>query len=150
MFFRQWKKAQLSEYEHVQRGWPLTDTEAGRVLEASTQASEMHYAEAVLGVVRSVERLALAARRARSGPAAAAAAWRAARVRARGTGLMTDMDGNRIYAEPSRHEATHHMNEIRAALASALEDIRPLADEVKVETAAAQPADRLSNGGRIG
>ncbi|KAB7746560.1 hypothetical protein GA707_03495 [Nostocoides sp. F2B08] len=135
---RQWKQAQLDEYEQAQSGWPITDTEAGRALEASAQAAEHHHAGAVIGVVRAVERFSLAARQARSGPAASAAAWRAARARARGASIMTDLDGNRVYAEPSRQETNHHMNEIRTALASAVESIRPLANEAKVETAAAR------------
>lgn len=135
---RQWKKAQLDEYEQAQNGWPISDMEAGRVLEASAQAAEHHHAGAVIGVVRAVERLSIAARRARSGPAVAADAWRTAWARARGSSLMTDLDGNRIYAEPSRHERNRHLDEIRTALISAVERIRPLADEAIVETAAAR------------
>ena len=135
---REWKQAQLNEYEQAQSGWPISDTEAGRVLEASAQAAEHHHAGAVLGVVRAVARFSLAARHARSGPAAAVAAWRLSRARAGGASIMTDLDGNRVYAEPSRQETNHHMNEIRTALASAVERIRPLVDEAKVETAAAR------------
>ena len=97
---RLWKQAQLDEYEQARRGWPLTDTEAGRVLEASAQASEYHYAGAVLDAVRAVERFALASSRARVEPAAAAAAWRAARARARGSFTAWDQDGNPVYADP--------------------------------------------------
>ncbi len=80
---RQWKQAQLDEQERAQRGWPLTDADAGRVLEASSRAVEHHHAAAVVRTVQAAERLALAARRTRSGPAAEATAWRAAPIRAR-------------------------------------------------------------------
>jgi hypothetical protein len=126
----------LDEYEQVRNGWPLTDTEVGRVLEASTQASEYHYAGAVLDAVRAVERFALASRRARSEPAAAAAAWRAARALARGSFTAWDQDGNAVYAEPSRHETTLHTAALRAALTNVAEIIGPLADEAKVEIVA--------------
>ena len=126
---RQWKQAQLDEYEQAQTGWPITDTEAGRVLEATVQAVEHHHAGAILGVVRAVERLSLAARHARSGPAAAAAAWRTFRAQVRGASLMTDLDGNRVFVEPSRQETKHHMHEIRTDLVTAVESIRPLGDE---------------------
>lgn len=133
---RLWKQAQLDEYEQARRGWPLTDTEAGRVLEASAQASEYHYAGAVLDAVRAVERFALASSRARAEPAAAAAAWRAARARARGSFTAWDQDGNPVYAEPSRQETLEHTTALRAALAKAVETIGPFADEAKVELAA--------------
>ena len=46
----------------------------------------------------------------------------------------------RYTQKPSRQETNRHTSEIRAALTSAVESIRPLVDEVKVETAAARPA----------
>ncbi|CAN5272110.1 hypothetical protein BH11ACT1_BH11ACT1_14180 [soil metagenome] len=133
---REWRQAQLDEHEQVQRGWPLSDAEAGRVLEASSQVVEHHHAGAVLGAVRATERLTLAARRARLGPAASAAAWRAARARARNTFTAWDQDGNPVHAEPSRHETEQHKAALLAALEEALEVLAPLADGVKVELAA--------------
>ena len=133
---REWKQAQLDEHEQAQRGWPLTDADAGRVLEASSRAVEHHHAGAVLGAVRAAERLALAARGARRGPAARAAAWRAARARARNAFTAWDQDGNALYAEPSRHETEQHKAALLAALEDAFEALAPLADEAKVELAA--------------
>jgi len=40
---REWKQAQLDEHGQAQRGWPLTDADAGRVLEASSRAAEHHH-----------------------------------------------------------------------------------------------------------
>jgi hypothetical protein len=133
---REWKQAQLDEHEQAQRGWPLTDADAGRVLEASSRAVEHHHAGAVLGAVRAAERLALAARGARRGPAARAAAWRAARALARNAFTAWDQDGNALHAEPSRHETEQHKAALLAALEEAFEALAPLADEAKVELAA--------------
>ncbi len=101
---REWKQAQLDEYERVQRNWTLSDADAGRVLEASSPAAAQQHAGAVVGAVRAAERLALAARSARAGSPARAAAWRAARARTRATFIAWDQDGNPVYAEPSRLE----------------------------------------------
>lgn len=133
---REWKRAQLDEHEQAQRGWPLTDADAGRVLDASSRAHEHHHGEAVVGAVRAAERLALAARRARSGPVTYAAAWRAGRVRARNSFTAWDQDGNAVHAEPSRHETEHYKSALLAALKGAAESLAPLADEAKVDLAA--------------
>ncbi|WP_141242858.1 hypothetical protein [Geodermatophilus obscurus] len=133
---REWKQAQLDEHEQAQRGWPLTDADAGRVLEASSRAVEHHHAGAVLGAVRAAERLALAARGARRGPAGRAATWRAARAMARGACTAWDQDGNALHAEPSRQETEQHKAALLAALREAVEVLAPLADEAKVELAA--------------
>lgn len=133
---REWKQAQIAEHERAQRGWPLTDADAGRVLEASSPAIEHHHAGAVLGAVRATQRLALAASNARRGPAERAAAWQAARTAARRAFAAWDQDGNPLYAEPSRYETEHH----KAALVAALDDVArglgPIADEAKIELAA--------------
>jgi hypothetical protein len=133
---REWKQAQLEEHEHAQRGWPLTDADAGRVLEASSWAVEHHHAGAVLGAIRAAECLALAARGARREPAARAASWRAARAVARTAFTAWDQDGNALHAEPSRHETEQHKAGLSAALDDACEALTPLADEAKVELAA--------------
>ncbi len=133
---REWKQAQLDEHEQAQRGWPLTDADAGRVLEASSRAVEHHHAGAVLGAVRAAEHLALAARDARRGPADRAAAWRAARATARGAFTAWDQDGNALHAEPSRHETEQHKAALLAALEDVVEALAPFADGAKVELAA--------------
>lgn len=133
---RDWKKSQLEEHDHAQRGWPLTDVQAGRVLEASSQAVEHHHAGAVLDSVRATERLALAAREARSGPAAQAAVWRATRARVqRGTSVW-DQDGNTVHVEPSRIETEQHRVALLEALEVAAQAVTPLGNDVKVELAA--------------
>lgn len=122
----------------MQRNWTLSDADAGRVLEASSPAAEQQHAGAVVGAVRAVERLALDARSARAGPAGRAVAWRAARARTRAASSAWDQDGNPVYAEPSRHET----EQLRAALIMALDAMAarlvPLADDAKVELAAAR------------
>lgn len=133
---REWKQAQLEEHEYAQRGWPLTDADVGRVLEASSQIMEDHHAGAVVGVVRAAERLALAARRARQGPADSAAAWRAMRAGVRNSYFSWDQDGNAIYAEPSRNETERHKRVLLMALKDATDVLDPVADEAKVELAA--------------
>ncbi|HOF37600.1 MAG TPA: hypothetical protein PK132_12655 [Dermatophilaceae bacterium] len=135
---REWKQAQLDEYERARDGWRISDTEAGRVLQASDQEIERHHSVAVLGIVRSVERLSLAARQKRKAPAAAAAEWRIARTHAARSSVIWDADGNRIYAEPSRRDRNHHIHQIQTALAETVECIRPLVDDAKVEVAAAR------------
>lgn len=134
---REWKQAQLDEYERVQRGWAISDTDAGRVLEASSSADRAH-AGAVVGVVRAAERLALTARRSRQGPAARAAAWRGARERARSHASGWDQDGNAVHAEPSRAETEQLEAALVGALADAVRALVPPADEAKVELAAAR------------
>ena len=147
---REWKQAQLDEHEQAQRGWPLTDADAGRVLEASSRAVDHHHAGAVLGAVRAAERLALAARGARRGPAAQAAAWRAGRARVRNAFTAWDKDGNALHAEPSRHETEQHKAALLAALEEAVEALAPLANESKVELAAVGRAAPLSSRGPPG
>lgn len=137
---RDWKQEQLAEYQRAERGWPLSDAEAGRVLEASSPAVEHHSAGALLGVIRAVERLSLAARRVRSGPATAAAAWRAGRARARHSFSAWDTDGNAVYAEPSAHETRQHSAALEAALDDVNRALYPLAEEAKVELAAIRVA----------
>jgi hypothetical protein len=135
---RQWKHAQLDEYDRVQRNWTISDADAGRVLEASAHVSEHLHASAVIGVVRATERLALAARRGRAEPSRHAAAWRAARARARAGFVAWDQDGNPVYAEPSQMETRQLQAAIISALDSALASLAPLADGAKVELAAAR------------
>lgn len=137
-FLRDWKQAQRDEHDQLQRGWPLTDAEAGRVLEASSQAVDHHHAGAILGVVRTAERLALAADRNRAAPAARAAEWRAARVHVRRAFVAWDQDGNPVHAEPSRHETEGLKSALRAALQDVANALTPLAHDVRVELAAAR------------
>ncbi|MCC2315614.1 hypothetical protein [Cellulomonas xiejunii] len=135
---REWKQAQRDEHDQLQRGWPLTDADAGRVLEASSQAVDHHHAGAILGVVRAAERLALSAERHRVAPAARAADWRAARARVRHEFFAWDQDGNPVHAEPSRHETDGLSAALRAALQDEVNDLIPLANDTTVELAAAR------------
>ncbi|PWC06668.1 HNH endonuclease signature motif containing protein [Mycetocola zhujimingii] len=134
---RKWKQSQLEEYQQIQRGWPLSDAEAGQAIGASSAAVEHHHAGAILGTVRAVERLILAARNSRRGPATQATAWLAATARARRI-TAYDQEGNAIYAEPSSSETRQHRTALHAALAQACYELTPVADEVKVELAAAR------------
>lgn len=135
---RQWKQAQLDEYELVQRNWTLSEADAGRVLEASSHAAEHFHAGAIVGAVRAAERLALVARGDRAGPAAHAAAWRAARARARVGFLAWDQDGNPLYPEPPRMETDQLQAALVSAPHAAAARLVPLADDAKVELAGAR------------
>jgi hypothetical protein len=133
---REWKRAQLEEYERVQRAWPLSDVDVGRVLEASSKTAERVHADAVVGTVRAVERLSLTAKEGRLGPAAAAETWRATRRAARASFGGWDQDGISVYAEPSRVETEQRRTALLAALGQVAADLEPLAREAKVELAA--------------
>jgi len=135
---RQWKQLQVDEYSRVQLNWPLSDAEAGRVLVASSRIVDHHHGDAVIGVVRTVERFALAVRRGRAGPAAQAAAWRTAFATARASFTAWDQDGNPVYAEPPRMETGQLEAALLAALDVVLVCLQPLADHAKVELAAAR------------
>ena len=134
---REWKKVQFEEYQRIQRGWPLSDAEAGEAIEASSPSVDHHHARAVLGAVRAAERLSLMAPKARLGPASEADAWLATRARAHRI-TVWDQDGNTLHAEPSSVETRRHKADLEAALARACEELSPLADDVKVELAAAR------------
>lgn len=134
---RQWKAVQFEEYQQVERGWPLNDAEAGQVIGASLQAVDFHHADAVLDGVRAAERLTLAARNVRRGPATEAAAWLATRARARRS-TAWDQDGNTIFAEPSSLETRQHKAALQEALTQACEELIPAVHDVKVELAAAK------------
>ena len=142
---RDWKQAQLDEYVAVARGWPLTDVDAGRVLQASSVSLEREHAGAVVAVARAAERFTLAARQAREGPAAAAAAWRSVYEQARRSFQGWDEDGNAVHAEPSRFENDRGRAVLSAALRAAAELLAPLANDVKVELAAARASRPTTN-----
>jgi hypothetical protein len=133
---RIWKKAQEDEYDRLQQNWSLSDKDAEHVLDESSARVQQH-AGAVVGVVRAVERLALAANQGRSGPAAAAAAWQRLRVQTRSQFLAWDSDGNRVYAEPPRIQTDQHRTEVINALNNVSAVLTLLANDVKVELAAA-------------
>jgi hypothetical protein len=135
---REWKAAQIAEYEQLARNWPLSDVDAGRVLEASAQARTQQHADAVVALVRAVRRLTLETRRARSGPAAHAAAWRALIEQTHRSMPMWDDEGERIYVEPSRNETNQCKAALLKALGTARTSLDPTADAVKVELAAVQ------------
>lgn len=134
---REWKTVQSEEHQQVQRGWPLSDAEAGQAIGASSQTVDHQHAGALLGAVRAAKRLALTAHNVRRGPATQAAAWLATRADAR-RNIAWDEDGNTIHAEPSPLETRQHKATLQAALAQARADLIPAADEVKVELAAAK------------
>jgi hypothetical protein len=137
---RSWKKAQQEEYEQLQQSWPLTDADAGRVLEASATRQHQH-AESVVGVVRAAERLTLEAQSQRSQPAAHAAAWQRLRLETRAQFLAYDSDGNRVYAEPPRVQTDQHRAAVISALSNVADVLTPLVHDVKVELAAAEASN---------
>jgi len=133
---RQWKKSQFDEHQLINRGWPLTDSEAGQALGASFQTLDHHHAGAILEVVRAAERVLLTARDARRGPAVQAVAWRAAKDRAH-TSVGWDHNGNTIYAELSALETRQCREALEQALAQACEMLAPVVSDLKIELAAA-------------
>ena len=143
---RDWKRAQLAEYDQIQRSWPLNDAEAAEVAAVSFDERRVGMARAgaasVLAVARSAALLMAAARRGRRGPAVEAAAWQATRERVRSSMVAWDSrTGERIYAEPSPVESDTHRQSLQAALAQAQSDLAPLADAVHAEVSAVAAAD---------
>lgn len=104
---------------------------AGRV------AARVH-ANAVAGVTRAVERLAVQAERTRQLPTAQAVMWRRTYEQARDMLVAWDENGERLYAEPALVETRRHQTALVAALDEAVRLLHPLADDVRAEVAAAR------------
>jgi hypothetical protein len=100
---REWKAAQIAEYDRLQRRWPISDDEATEVLVASESFDALH-APATVDLARRVEALRLAAERTRGAPRSWSRRWQQLNEQTRRSFIAWDDDGNTVYAEPSEME----------------------------------------------
>lgn len=139
---RDWKAAQIAEYDRLQRNWPISEDEATEVLIASEAFDALH-APSTLELVRRVEAFRLAALRKREVVRGWARAWQLiweqSRLRSRG---MWDLEGNDVYIEPSESEVRPMKDGIRSEISAALADVVPAADAARVELAAVRATRR--------
>jgi hypothetical protein len=132
---RQWKTAQIAEYDSVQRSWPINDDEAAEVLFASESFDALH-ALTTVEVVRRVEALRLVAERTRSGPESWSRRWQQLVEQTRRSLTAWDTDGNPVYLQPSDMQIRPIRDGLQAALTAAVDEIRPLAEAAQIELAA--------------
>lgn len=126
---QEWRTSQVQEYFDRRNGWPIDEDEAAEVLAASFDVPTIA-APVLTSVVEAAELFALRALNTRSGPAAAAAAWRSTRAQANAMSFAHDDEGNRLFVEPSNMERQGHeqtvlaaLNEVRAVLVPMHEDV---------------------------
>jgi hypothetical protein len=136
---RDWKSAQLAEYQKLHRAWPISDDDVADVIEASFATSAPHI-NLRIDIAQAAGTLIAGARRGRAIPASEVAKWRATWDRANATAFAYDEDGNRLPVHPSRVENDTHRDRLSAALAAASDEISKAADRVKalVGTASAE------------
>ncbi|CCQ17533.1 putative uncharacterized protein [Rhodococcus sp. AW25M09] len=134
---QEWRGGQLQEYFERRHSWPIDDDEAAEVLAVSFDSPTVA-APVLTAVVEAVELFALRTVSTRSGPAAAAAAWRKSRAMANATPLLYDDEGNRLVVEPSNMERQQHERAVRAALAEVRAAVEPLYEDALAKVAAAR------------
>ena len=132
---REWKAAQIAEYDRLQRNWPISDDEATEVLVASESFDALH-APSIVELVRRVEALRLAAERTRGATRSWSRRWQRLREQTRRSFNMWDDDGNAVHLEPSEVELRPIREGIRSALDAALDEVRPAAEAAQIELAA--------------
>ncbi len=132
---REWKAAQIAEYEQIQRSWNISDDEASEALVASESIAMLHISS-VVEVVRRIEAFGLTARRTRGQVRDWAKRWQQLRERTRRSFSAWDEDGNSVYVEPPINEVRPIKDGIQSALETALHEIQPVAEAVRVELAA--------------
>jgi len=132
---RDWKAAQLAEYDRLQRSWPISDDEAAEVLDASEMFDSLH-APSTVELVRRIEALRLIAERTRRDTRAWAGRWQQLKEHVGRAMTAWDEDGNLLYAEPAEVEVRPIRDGIRAALATARTEVTPAAEAAQVELAA--------------
>lgn len=132
---REWKEAQLAEYDQLQRNWQIDDDEAAEVL-AKSDAFDVLHAPSTVELVRRVEALRLLAARTRDGPRSWAQAWQRLRQQVRASFFAWDEDGNPVYAEPAEMQVRPLRDGLGAALTEAVDQVSPAADAARVELAA--------------
>lgn len=138
---REWKAAQIAEYDRLQRSWPINDDEATEVLVASESFDALH-APSTVELVRRVEALRLAAERTRAVVRSWARGWQQLREQTRRSFNAWDDDGNPVYVEPSEMEARPMREGIQSALAAALDEVGPAAEAARIELAAVRVTGR--------
>jgi hypothetical protein len=132
---REWKAAQIAEYDRIQRNWPINDDDAIEVLVTSESFDALH-APLTVELVRRVEALRLAAERTRVEPRSWSGRWQQLNEQTRRSFTAWDDDGNPLYLQPSEMETRPIREGIRSALAKALDEVRPLAEAAQIELAA--------------
>ena len=138
---REWKTAQIAEYDRLQRNWPISDDEATEVLVASESFDALH-APSTVELARRVEALRLVAERTRGVTRSWARRWQQLREQTRRSFNVWDDDGNPVYLEPSEMEARPMREGIQSALAAALDEVGPAAEAARIELAAVRVTGR--------
>jgi hypothetical protein len=144
---REWKRVQIAEHFRMQKGWPLTDVEAQRVIDASFTPQDYGVAVAaassVTAAARAVGHLVETARQQRRLPYEAAAAWHAMRMRVqRSLPRAWDAATGELLppAEPSAMETAPFRERLDAALHQVVETLRPSATTLVAELHAVRAA----------
>ncbi|WP_163806194.1 hypothetical protein [Mycolicibacterium anyangense] len=132
---REWKAAQIAEYDHLQRSWPINDDEATEILVASESFGALH-APSTIELVRRVEALRLTAERTRGGPRSWSRGWQQLNERVRRSFVAYDDDGDPVYLQPSAMELRPIQEGLRSALATAHDEVRSIAEAAQIELAA--------------
>ncbi|PKH42157.1 hypothetical protein SAMN05192575_107150 [Nocardioides alpinus] len=133
-----WRAEQVREYEEFRQGWVLSEAQVAEVIELSF-GSPVIAAPVITGIVEAVEVAALRAMSTRSGPEAAAAAWRTYRNHIRGSGAGRDpATGEILYAEPGRADRDRYADTVRDQLNAVRAVLEPLTDDVQAKTATAR------------
>lgn len=134
---QEWRVGQIQEYFDRRHGWPIDEDEAAEVLDASFDSPTIA-APVLTSVVEAAELLALRAVSTRSGPAAAAAAWRTTRAQSNAMVFAHDDEGNRLFVEPSNMERHQHEQAVLAALDEVRAVVGPLYEDVLAKVASAR------------
>ncbi|WP_409436480.1 hypothetical protein [Mycobacterium sp. SMC-14] len=132
---REWKAAQIAEYDRLQRSWPINDDEATEVLVASESFDALH-APSTVELVRRVEALRLTAERTRGAPRSWSRRWQQLNERTNRSFTAWDDDGNLLSIQPSEMEVRPIREGIQSALAAALDEVDPAAEAARIELAA--------------
>jgi hypothetical protein len=135
---REWGKAQRQEYLDVRQAWTLNDDQVADIVRLSFDSPTIA-AAVITGIVEAAERAIRRTESTRTGPAAAAAAWREVRARTRGMMFGRDSEtGERVYAEPSRAEQDRHGALVLEQLEAVRAELEPLIEDVQAKTATAR------------
>lgn len=134
---RDWKAAQIAEYDRLQRNWPINDEEAAEVL-ATSEGFDKLRAPSTLELVRRIEALKLIAERTRNAPKTWARTWHQVREQAQKSVIAWDDQGKPLHVEPSAAQIRPIQDGLRASLNTALAELTPAAEAARAELAAVQ------------
>jgi hypothetical protein len=132
---REWKAAQIAEYDRLHTSWPLSDEEVTEALVASESFDALN-APSTIELVRQVEALRLTAMRSRDVPRSWSRKREQLKEQARRSFFGWDVNGNTVYAEPSEVELRPIREGLQSALATARGEVLPAADAALIELAA--------------